>query len=485
MIENTLYAHFYAEPSSFITPHAGGIQRDMILDATQGRLFRIEQGKGPQPEILKSWATTDNGLTWRLCLQDDLFFHNGRKVTSEDLEFALLAGAYSKFSVPETSTAQQIFGAKNIEPGSKFISGACSGVRLLTKNELEIKLIHPNLEFLDNLAKNPTFSPLPREELYPLGSGLSAPSKSGGSHLWWKSIPVGAGPFKVDRTEKSDTVCFLERVRAKKDFVQTIRLSVGKDLPTRADILLGANPEWDLSGWSEVELDVVYTQMGIYFNFDSEIVRDHDFRRAIQLALDPNKIAEMANEKMNCSIVPSTWAHWKPIKRVLGKDLAKGLLSRLSEKYDLGKIKICAFRKGEDESQLPNHYKELIKDLREAGLPLNELTTFDKSDIDIVGFCPSITGYTKLFSLFDEGTGWVSQLSQNDEVYKTTLEQLKKDPKDQKLVNELAERFEQQVYAVPLYETRVKYWVNSERVLDLGEKLQDITFNFSPIRLKH
>lgn len=53
----------------------------MIYDT----LFAMDENMQPQPQMVESWETSDDGKTWTFTLRDGLKFHDGAPVTSEDV----------------------------------------------------------------------------------------------------------------------------------------------------------------------------------------------------------------------------------------------------------------------------------------------------------------------------------------------------------------------------------------------------------------
>ena len=53
----------------------------MIYDT----LFAMDENMKPQPQMVESWETSDDNLTWTFTLRDGLKFHDGAPVTSEDV----------------------------------------------------------------------------------------------------------------------------------------------------------------------------------------------------------------------------------------------------------------------------------------------------------------------------------------------------------------------------------------------------------------
>jgi len=48
-------------------------------------LFAMNEDFRPQPQMVETWETSDDGMTWTFTLRDGLTFHDGAPVTSEDV----------------------------------------------------------------------------------------------------------------------------------------------------------------------------------------------------------------------------------------------------------------------------------------------------------------------------------------------------------------------------------------------------------------
>ncbi|MDJ0823288.1 MAG: ABC transporter substrate-binding protein [Paracoccaceae bacterium] len=57
----------------------------MIYDT----LFAMDENFKPQPQMVDTWTTSDDGLTWTFVLRDGLMFHDGAPVTGEDVVASL------------------------------------------------------------------------------------------------------------------------------------------------------------------------------------------------------------------------------------------------------------------------------------------------------------------------------------------------------------------------------------------------------------
>lgn len=52
-------------------------------------LFWLDEDLEPQPWLVDDWEVSDDGLTWELSLRDDVTFHDGEPLTSEDVAFTI------------------------------------------------------------------------------------------------------------------------------------------------------------------------------------------------------------------------------------------------------------------------------------------------------------------------------------------------------------------------------------------------------------
>lgn len=52
-------------------------------------LFAMDESFTPQPQMVDTWTTSDDGLVWTFVLRDGLMFHDGAQVTGEDVVASL------------------------------------------------------------------------------------------------------------------------------------------------------------------------------------------------------------------------------------------------------------------------------------------------------------------------------------------------------------------------------------------------------------
>src|ERR1043166_9671536 len=78
-----------------VVPHADLTQLDpvfasIVITREYGlliyeELFAWDSKLQPRPQMVDSWTTSPDGLTWRFTLRDGLKFHDGQAVTTTDV----------------------------------------------------------------------------------------------------------------------------------------------------------------------------------------------------------------------------------------------------------------------------------------------------------------------------------------------------------------------------------------------------------------
>lgn len=161
----------------FINPLLGytDADKDMINLIYSGLLKPTPEGK-LVADLAKSWEVSDDGLTYTFVLKDGLTFHDGKSLTTDDIEFTIQKAQDPLMKSPR---------AEN-----------WTGVTLEKISPTEIKFIlkKPYAPFLENM----TLGILPK-------------------HIWsnieheafdintYNREPVGSGPFKIKKAYRNET----------------------------------------------------------------------------------------------------------------------------------------------------------------------------------------------------------------------------------------------------------------------------------------
>lgn len=133
------------------------------------------------PDIAERWEITDGGRVYTFFLRDDVVFHNGRRVTAEDVKYSLERAADpANFSPTVLDYLGDIVGVRD-----KFNGRAddISGVQVVDEYTLRIELTEPISYFLQQLTYTVAYV-VDREQIE------DDPNN-------WTRRPNGTGPFRV------------------------------------------------------------------------------------------------------------------------------------------------------------------------------------------------------------------------------------------------------------------------------------------------
>lgn len=147
------------------------VDRDLSFLLYSG-LMKISTSGELIPDMAKDYNISDDGLTYTFNLKDDLTFHDGVKITSDDIEFTI----------------------KKIQDGSikspKRASFYDVGVEKVNDSQIKFILKKPYSPFLENL----TVGILPKHLWNNLDSDQFPLSQ-------YNVEPIGSGPYKVNKMQ--------------------------------------------------------------------------------------------------------------------------------------------------------------------------------------------------------------------------------------------------------------------------------------------
>ena len=279
------YAASFGSLDPHTTPRA---QDDIVNKAIHRTLYNWDTANSKLVlELAKSVSTSTDGMTHTFKLRDDAYFHNGRKMTADDLIYSYTRLMDGSKGYPGARFARIIKGAVDVEKGQ---AKEISGLKKIDDFTLEITvtdLVDPGFYFFDGST-----AILPKEEV-----------EKGN----FAANPVGLGPFKFKEhipgsrvvTERFDKFYkpgkpYLDKVEvlimaeaAARDVafrnkeVDTSILGPAQYVAYRADPVLSK---------SILEVAEVFTR-SMRFNIDSiKPFQDKRVRQAINYAIDSNLI---------------------------------------------------------------------------------------------------------------------------------------------------------------------------------------------------
>ncbi|MBT8804235.1 peptide ABC transporter substrate-binding protein [Lactobacillus delbrueckii subsp. bulgaricus] len=152
---------------------------------TQEGLYRLDKKQKPQLALAKSAKVTDGGKTYTFVLRDAKW-SNGQAITANDFVYS-----YRRSLNPKTKSSMafylyQIVNAEDINAGKKPVSSL--GVKALSKNKLQIKLVRP-VSYFKLLLAFPLFFPENQQFIEKVGSKYGTAAK----------YTISSGPFKLTK----------------------------------------------------------------------------------------------------------------------------------------------------------------------------------------------------------------------------------------------------------------------------------------------
>ncbi len=228
------------------------------------------------PELAYEWFPDETGMNWTFKLRDDVYFHNGEKLTAEDVRFT-----WETFMAhPGTTGSLKLGGVEDIE--------------IVNDYEVIYHLKAVDVDFEDIVANHGTLIMCKKaveadEENGPLiGSGV------------WKLDEFKANTFiTLSANENSwEQPPFAKKFTFKSVAEQTSKaimfengeLDYITDVPAQYQAQYEAAEDLALDRWSNISTNY------IAFNQNSPIAGNKDFRYACAYAIDREAIMQIATE---------------------------------------------------------------------------------------------------------------------------------------------------------------------------------------------
>ena len=152
---------------------------DEIDRAVYDTLVQFTNGPSPtlQPDLATSWTVSSNGLTYTFNVRSGVTFHNGAKVTAQDVKYSL----------------DRI---KSIGTGIYTELSAYASSKVISPTKIVITLSSPYRTFLDALSR-----------VYILNSALvQAHAGTNQGQTWLATHEAGSGPYELTQFVPNESV---------------------------------------------------------------------------------------------------------------------------------------------------------------------------------------------------------------------------------------------------------------------------------------
>ncbi|MHB8945123.1 MAG: ABC transporter substrate-binding protein [Bacillota bacterium] len=233
------------------------------------------------PDLATDWPVSADGLTYTLKLRPDVYFHNGRKMTADDVKWSL----------------DQMRDPKVHKRAADF--AAIQDVKVLAPDQVAIILKKPSAAFLSNLA---------------MGWAAIVPKEAAAT---MSQNPVGTGPFKFIEWKKDQEIT-LERFNRyfdpKAAKVDRVVFQVIPEAPARlvalkagtVDVVPNVPPENAKEVQASSDLKLLVEPMNavqiLAINNKKKPFDDVRVRQALALAVDKQAVID-----------GSVWGYGQPI----------------------------------------------------------------------------------------------------------------------------------------------------------------------------
>lgn len=178
----------YGSALKSLDPHATYASQDMVVSKAFHRaLYTWDSEKNaPALDLASEVTVSDDGLTYTYKLLDDIYFHNGRKMTADDVIWSYERILNPEKAFPGSVKLEPITGAKEFAKGE---ADHISGLKKI--DDLTFSITYGEHVEPGNLLFEAITSILPKEEVEKPG---------------FLSHPVGLGPFVFDQHVEGSSI---------------------------------------------------------------------------------------------------------------------------------------------------------------------------------------------------------------------------------------------------------------------------------------
>ena len=262
-----------AEPDTFISWYSKAntsMDEVPILHNVYESLLKLGTDNSLEPLLATEWSVSEDGCTYTLKIRDDVYFHNGEKMTVEDVEFTL-------------------DGAGHTSAGSAQLAHY-DDCEIIDENTVAIHLTSPYGPFMNALAGR--FA-LIMDKSYYEEVGEDA----------YNEAPIGTGPYKFVERVSGDHITLeaFDKYWAGEPEIKTVNFVVLTDTNTQMislengdiDVLINAN----ISALNKLTTDKVKwdkmtaSSIGqIHFNCNKGSAQDINFRKAVMYGINKEDV---------------------------------------------------------------------------------------------------------------------------------------------------------------------------------------------------
>jgi peptide/nickel transport system substrate-binding protein len=310
--KDSLVIAYTDEPDSLDCHNTSKNMSEKMCANIYATLLTFDDKYQVQPYVAKSWEISDDNLTYTFHLRDDVFFHDGKQMTANDVLYSMERGKASSYS--------------------SYYLEAVKEFKVVDDYTIQMVLNEPYAPLLNMLCE-PFLGIINKESVDELGDAFG-------------QTPVGSGPYKVvewvpgTKIEleafdkffegappiKNITVKFIPDPSTKLISLENGEVDVADSIATNNIASVEDNDSLVMLQTPSAK----YCYMGI--NNQSEKFKNVKFRQAINCAINKEAIIQIAQDgiaqEAACSISDQAFGYPKNLKGYkYDVDMAKQLLT--------------------------------------------------------------------------------------------------------------------------------------------------------------
>jgi len=409
-------------------------------------------------------------------------FHSGREINSLDLEFSIVRGFISTLENYHKIYLSDIYGSEILKPGMKFKSGMLSGLKVINSKSIEITLKSNNPVFLLHLS-SPPISLVPIEEL-------------DDDYFTWKTIPIGAGPYKVDK-DFQDKILILKKVKSNSRSPEYFEFHTELK-KTNYDISFDRIEPEDKSGiFTKVFSKYPTSISALFFYRNKELNKNKFFRKAVNCALDRESISKGYEQfKPSFELVVPPYGGRVSAKNPYSLELAKKYISKVPKQLLKKDIVVGVFTSAVIPPSLRERLDRISSDLKKIGLNVkfepNEVQfptkdVMKKYSMKLWSKNVDLTDPAIIFASLSSLSPYKNEIPDTNGKFDKLYNQIVSEPSGEerlKKVQEISLFSEEQALFIPILQKYTIYRYNHETIKSLGEQYKPQYLDVTLIDMK-
>ncbi len=477
---------------------------ETFVEAVHGNLipfgdFNMENAVNQNTLMSGSFCTEK---TCYANVKKGIYFHNGREVSAYDVEFSLIKNLFAKAENSfthalledleglEDANGNQMSALKRQEPVQKnnilYPTGLLKSIEVIDNYNIKFHLKRKNKFFFQRIS-SARLPIVPIEELTD-------------DYKKWKKYPVGFGKYKVVNANITNHEYFLKKVNPNENIPSNIKLFYSDNDIGDIKMLLGGTQRGAQANDKVIIFPNIYSNGGFLFNYQTKLGQDPNFRKAISLSLDREKIAAKGIHK---ELIPEDQMlpnfGWQKNYRadipVQQQDLAqaKELLNKVPHELWQNKVLTIPsyWEDVKDINTLP-YIQEIKAELTDLGLKVefqsnvegyDKFKDGDENVLWFTGFAFTSDDPNKSFANFRNGSYFAHEFPKDPEYERLFQESSANSSKISEPTKKLSEYFTKNNIMVILFNQRVSYAYDSKKIASLGEQYSGIKFEIWKVKM--